>query len=125
MKKISLENICDCYEYGKRISCGELKIGDAAKAVAKNGMDQGSAQIYLRCVRSMLSGKRYTGTVNEFATSYFLTSIMTDFEYDGLQTALEAVRLHLQYQKSYQGLKGIRKIYDEFTETLTREGLNL
>ena len=118
MANITLQNIYDCYCYGKRVAAGELDLGTAATKIAASGMDRGSAQIYLRCVRSMLRGERYTGTVKELAVSHFLTSIMSDYGFDGLRKALEALRLHLEYQSPYQTLAGLRKIYDEFLEVL-------
>ena len=118
MGSITLENIYDCYSYGKRVAAGEPDLGTAAIKIAETGMHLKSAQIYLRCVRSMLRGERYTGTVKELAVSHFLTSIMSDYGFDGLRKALEALRLHLEYQSPYQTLAGLRKIYDEFLEVL-------
>ena len=118
MASITLQNIYDCYSYGKRVAADELDLGTAATKIANSGMDRGSAQIYLRCVRAMLRGERYTGTVKELAVSHFLTSIMSDYGFDGLRKALEALRLHLEYQNSYQNLAGLRKIYNDFLEVL-------
>ena len=118
MAEITLQNIYDCYAYGKQVAAGEVEIGMAAINIAKTGMDKGSAQIYLRCVRSMLYGECYTGTVKELAVSHFLTAILSDYGMDGLRKALEALRLHLEYQKAYNSLSGLRKLYDEFMEVL-------
>lgn len=118
MAEITLQNIHDCYAYGKRVAEGKIEIGTAAMNIARTGMDKGSAQIYLRCVRSMIRGERYTGTVKEIAVSHFLTAIMSDYGFDGLRKALEALRLHLEYQKSYQSLAGLKQIYDEFMDVL-------
>lgn len=118
MAEITLENIYDCYAYGKRVASGEIEIGTAAMNIARTGMDKGSAQIYLRCVRSMIRGERYTGTVNELAVSHFLTAILNDYGFDGLRMALESLRLHLEYQKSYQSLNSLQKLYKEFIDVL-------
>lgn len=118
MAQITLQNIYDCYEYGKRVAEGELYKGIAAKNVAKTGMDEDSAQIYIRCVRSMIRGERYTGTVNEMAVSRFLTNIMNDYGFDGLRRALGSLRMHLDYQKLYNTLTGLEQIYREFMDVL-------
>ena len=118
MAVITLQNIYDCYEYGKRVAEGELDNGTAAKRVARTGMDEGSAQIYIRCVRSMIRGERYTGTVKEMAVARFLTNINTDYGFDGLRRALQSLRMHLDYQKAYNSLSGLEKIYQEFMEVL-------
>lgn len=118
MAKITLQNIYDCYSYGKRVAEGEIEIGTAAMNISRTGMNKGSAQIYLRCVCSMIQGKKFTGTVKEIAVSRFLTNIMSDYGFDGLRKALESLRLHLEYQKRYQELAGLRQIYDEFMDVL-------
>lgn len=118
MAKITLQNIYDCYEYGKRIANNELDVGAASLRLARTGMNIDSAKIYLRCVKSLIKGERYTGTVNELALSHFLTAITSDYGFDGLRTALNSVKLHLEYQKSYQNLSNIKRIYNEFLDVL-------
>lgn len=118
MAKITLENIYDCYAYGKRVAEGELEIGTAAMNIARTGMDKGSAQIYLRCVRSLIKGERFTGTVNEIAMSHFLTNILSDYGMDGLRKALESFKMHLEYQHRYQSLPVMKKMYQEFYDIL-------
>lgn len=118
MAEITLQNIHDCYDYGKRVALGDVEIGTAAMNIARTGMDKGSAQIYLRCVRSMIRGERYTGTVNELAVSHFLTEILNDYGFDGLRKALESLRMHLEYQESYQSLYNLKKLYNDFIEVL-------
>lgn len=118
MAVITLQNIYDCYVYGKKVAEGELDNGTAARKIAQTGMDEKSAQIYIRCVRSMIRGERYTGTVKEIAVSRFLTNIMSDYGFEGLRRALKSVRQHLDYQKYYQSLVGIERIYNEFMDIL-------
>ena len=118
MAKITTQNIFDCYDYGKRVAEGELSIGTAAMNIAKTGMDKGSAQIYLRCVRSLIAGEKFTGTVNEMAMSRFLTNIFSDYGMEGLRKALKSLRMHLDYQSMYQSLPAIKRVYEEFNEIL-------
>ena len=92
MSKITLQNIYECYEYGKKIAENNFDIGTAVKIIAKNGMDIGSSRIYIRCVISMISGERYTGAVNEMAVTHFLTSILTDYGLAVLRKALRQYR---------------------------------
>ena len=118
MAKITLQNIYDCYDYGKRIANDEIETGTAAIKLARTGMNIDSAKIYLRCVKCLIKGERYTGTVNEAAMLHFLTAIMSDYGFDGLKLALNSVKMHLDYQKSYNNLVNIKKLYDEFYEYL-------
>ena len=118
MAKITTQNIYDCYDYGRQVAEGEISIGTAAMNIAKTGMDKGSAQIYLRCVRSLIVGERFTGTVNEMAISRFLTNIFSDYGMEGLRRALASLRMHLDYQNTYQSLPAMNKVYNEFYEIL-------
>ena len=118
MAKITTQNIYDCYDYGRRVAEGEISIATAAMNIAKTGMDKGSAQIYLRCVRSLIAGERFTGTVNEMAISRFLTNIFSDYGMEGLRRALASLRMHLDYQNTYQSLPAMNKVYNEFYEIL-------
>ena len=118
MAEITLQNIYDCYYYGKRVAEGQLDNGTAARNVARSGMDEGSARIYIRCVHSMILGQRYTGTVKEMAVSHFLTQITIDYGFDGLRQALYSLRQHLDYQKRYQTLPSLERLYIEFFDVL-------
>lgn len=118
MAEITIQNYHDCYDYGKRVHAGEIELGTAAMNIAKTGMTISSARAYLYCVCAMLDGKVYKSTVKEIATSYFLTAILSDYGMDALRKAVDSVRQHLDYQRRYQTLAGIRKIYEEFSELL-------
>ena len=107
MASITIQNHHDCYHYGKEMFLGKLARKDAVNALVESGMTERSAVYYLQCVTSMLSGKRYTATVNELATSYFLTQIFSDFGMDGLKSALQSMRDHLDYQKGRNELPGL------------------
>ena len=39
MASITLQNIYDCYSYGKRVAADELDLGSAAMKIADTGMD--------------------------------------------------------------------------------------
>ncbi|MGN1024880.1 MAG: hypothetical protein ACI4P4_00610 [Faecousia sp.] len=118
MGTITIQNHHDCYDFGKEIFLGNLTRKEAVNALVESGMTERSAVYYLQCVCSMLSGKRYTATVNELATSYFLTQIFSDFEMPGLKTALQSMRAHLDYQKGKNELPGLEKLYQEFFDVL-------
>lgn len=118
MASITIQNHHDCYRYGKEIFLGKCSRKVAVKALVESGMSERSAVYYLQCVISMLSGKRYTATVNELATSHFLTQILCDFGMSGLKRALQSMRFHLDYQKGKNDLPGLEKLYQEFLDIL-------
>ena len=118
MAAITMQNYHDCYDYGKEIHLGNLSRKVAVNALVNSGMAERSAVYYLQCVCSMLSGERYTATVKEIATSYFLTQIFRDFGMDALRLALQSLRSHLDYQKGKNELSGLEKLYQEFVDVL-------
>lgn len=118
MSKITIQNYHDCYEYGKKIVNGEMERKEAINTLYQKGMSERSATYYLQCVKGMMEGKKYTATVNQTATSYFLTEIYSEFGADGLRKALMAVKEHLQYQKGKNNLPSIETLYEEFSEIL-------
>ena len=118
MASITIQNHYDCYHWGKEVFFGNISRKEAVSILTRSGMSERSAVYYLQCVTSMLSGKRYTATVNELATSYFLTQIYSDFGMSGLRAALQSMRQHLDYQKGKNELPGLEKLYREFLDVL-------
>lgn len=120
MAKITIENIYDCYQYGRKIHTGEIEKSEAVKEISSKGMNAGSVKDYLACICAMLDGTVYKSTVNTEATRYFLDGIIRDYGIDRLGPALNAVHQHLEYQRPYQNLNSIRKIYKEYSEYLSK-----
>ena len=114
MAKITAEYYKECYKSGKRIVEGSLSIGMANKNIYEMGMSYNSVPHYLRCVRAMLVGERFTATISESALTYFLSQIHEEYGEEGLRKALSSVRQYLEYQKDKNSLPGSRKIYEEF-----------
>lgn len=118
LSKITLQNCCDCYAYGKSIYQGTLQKQMAIRALVRSGMVDSSASYYLQCVVSMLSGNRYTATVNEMATTFFLNQICKEFGIEGLRNALRSMRKHLDYQKDKNNLPGLEALYQNYIDAL-------
>jgi len=118
MAKIKVEFYHECYDLAKKIMEGSMEIEDAVRKLYEIGMSPNSARHYLRSVRAMLVGDRFTATINNTALSYFLTQIYTEYGADGLRKALNSVREYLEYQKDKNGLPGTRMIYEDFFEIL-------
>jgi len=118
MTQITIQNYHDCYDLGKKVAEGKMSIGMAMIKMEETGMNKRSAGDYLRCVRAMLLGEKYTSTVKKIATSYFLTEIYSEYGQEGLRKALKAVELHLEYQKGYNNQAAIKEVYNDFMEIL-------
>jgi len=117
MPAITDAEIGAAYALGRRVDAGEL---DEALAVSQlvdeHGMDRGSAAGYVRQVGHFLGGKRYTRTINDAATRYYLAQIRADYGQAGLQKALRALALHVDYYEQVSGAKrpSLRAILVEF-----------
>lgn len=118
MARITAELYHESYDLGKRIVEGSMSIEEAVRHLYDMGMSDNSARMYLRSVRAMLVGDRFTATIKEDALSYFLTQIHAEYHAEGLKLALQSVRQYLDYQKDKNGLPGSRKIYEDFIEIL-------
>ena len=118
MARITIEQYHESYDLGKKIIEGSMTIDEAVRRLYDMGMSDNSARPYLRSVRAMLTGERFTATINENALSYFLTQIYSDYGSDGLRRALHSVKEYLDYQKDKNGLPGSRLIYEDFLEIL-------
>lgn len=64
----------------------------------------------------MMNGERYTRTLNESSTRYFLKAIHEDYRKPGLQKAVEACRKHAAYYSALgRGrLAYVEKLIEEF-----------
>lgn len=118
MAQITAEFYHECYSLGKKIMTEGLEIEAAVHKLYNIGMKPESARPYLRSVRAMLTGERFTSTINNVALSYFLTQIYSEYKADGLRKALKSVNQYLDYQKDKNHLPGTKKIYEDFMEFL-------
>ena len=119
--KTTDEMIDLCYVLGKQLHANiNLNIWDLADKVAsKTGMNRNSAFMYIYVVRNMLDGTIYKRIINTTATKKYLSRIYAELGVIGLETALQALKLHLEYLNS-RGIPCVstQKIYDEFQKLM-------
>lgn len=91
---------------------GKYKIAD------ETGMNASSAGDYITDFLAMMDGKRYTRTMNTYATKYFLLSISADFGEEQFEKALNATREHIKYYNGLNNgtLHSIQNVIDELGE---------
>ena len=121
MERITLDVVKQIYPLAKDVYEGGLDMETAQDNLVKNaGMNPNSAWGYVRVFRRMMEGKRYTRTINEDATRYFLEMILADFNQEALRLALSSVKQHIKYYRSRRprGLLGIENIHREFSEKI-------
>lgn len=118
MALITIENYHDCYDYGCRVSKGDMTIAEAVDCMSALGMNAKSARPYITCVEKMKNGEAYQSTVKMDAVTYFLTQIYEESGVDGLKKALNSLKGHLEYQEGKNSLPSLWKVYEDFSEIL-------
>lgn len=90
------------YEVAKKVFAGSLGRTEGKDEIARQtGMNAGSAGDYVTDFLAMMNGEKYTRTLNEYSTRYFLEHIREDYGESALQKALVACKQHAEY---YAGL---------------------
>ncbi len=113
--KVSDEMIHMCYQYGKNIQNGEIVLELADKICQKTSMNHSSAVIYLYAVNAMMEGKVYKRAISGKAIRRYFDMIMNEYGSNGLKKAIKAVRLHVDYRRSFgQIVDSIETVCDEY-----------
>jgi 5-methylcytosine-specific restriction protein A len=125
--KITEEQIRHAYELAKSVQLGGLTLSQASDELSKKYlMNHSSAQRYVDSIQHILSGQKYTSTINAFATDYCLSKILDEFGITSLGAALGAIRNHLQYYEKVGKSKQpkIHAIVEKFAK-ITEERFSL
>jgi 5-methylcytosine-specific restriction protein A len=120
MGKISNEMVHKSYEIGKKIYKKKMSRLDGLKALTDLGMKESSANYYVYNYIYFITGELFTGTINSYATDYYLQKILQEKGIQGLETALLSLSQHLDYyeEKSNASVKKRREIYDKYYEKI-------
>lgn len=90
------------YQTAKSVYAGELSRAEGIEQIVRlTQMNPGSAPDYIANLAFMLNGERYTRTMNEYTTRYYLEQIRKDYGEAAFQNALAACEKHAAY---YAGL---------------------
>ena len=86
------------YESSKKVFEGTLgRTEGKDEIVRRTGMNAGSAGDYITDFLAMMSGEKYTRTLNEYSTRYFLERIREDYGESIFRKAIDACRKHAAY----------------------------
>ena len=96
--KLDDEMIKLCYDYGKKLYSGGNSRQLADKVTSETGMKKNSAIIYLYAVKAMLGGKEFKRAISAKAMQIYFDKILEEFGTSGLERALQAVDLHIEYR---------------------------
>ena len=98
-----------------KISEGENVADLADEIVAATGMNRNSAIIYLNAVNSMLNGKVYKRAINISATGQYFDWIFNEYGVKGIQRALKATQLHINYRKECgHTVDSLEELYERY-----------
>jgi hypothetical protein len=121
MPEITNEMVHASYEISKRVYANNLEQQEGSNILTTEcGMNKDSAMRYIHNYKCMMDGENYTWTMNEYATKYYLTKTLLDNGQGQLETALESVGQHLEYQHTngYNRLEDIERLYEKFHEII-------
>lgn len=118
MVKITNEMTHRAYEIIKMVHNESLTRSEAKYKIAEEtGMNAGSAGDYVTNFLAMMDGKRYTRTMNTYATRYLLENIRLEFGEEQFQKAIEATKEHVKYYNGLNNgtLHSIQNVIDELS----------
>ena len=99
-KKMTDEMMDICYKCGKKVANGENAQELADDIAESTGMNRNSAVMYLYAVQGMLNGTIYKRAISATAMKKYFDTIWNEHGSKGLEKAIYATRLHIEYRRS-------------------------
>lgn len=95
---LTTEMTAVAYDLAKKVYEGALGRGEGKDEIVRmTGMNAGSAGDYVSNFLAMMKGEKYTRTLNEYTTKYFLDHILENYGPSALQKAVVACKMHADY----------------------------
>lgn len=116
-KALTNEMAAVAYEVSKKVFEGSVgRTEGKDEIVVRTGMNAGSAGDYITDFLAMMNGVKYTRTLNEFSTRYFLEHIKKEYDESVLNKAVDACRKHAAYYATlgHGQLAYVERIVKEF-----------
>jgi hypothetical protein len=124
MAKISNDAVQAAYDTAKEIYEGRLSNQQGLNILEKQySLNRNSAADYIQNYSCMVEGRRFTRTLNAYATEYFLKRFLEE-DKDRLLAALSALHQHIDYYERIGNsrVRAGRAIYERFVATATNIG---
>lgn len=105
------------YEVAKKVYAGSLGRTEGKEEIARRtGMNAVSAGDYITGFLAMMNGDKYTRTLNEYSTRYFVEHIREDFGEAAFRKALAACKKHAEYYATlgHGRLAYVERIVEEY-----------
>ncbi|KAA1241015.1 HNH endonuclease [Aquimarina sp. RZ0] len=115
--KATKELVHITYDIAIKIYEGKLTRKEGIDTFVGNGrMNPSIAADFIKNIKCLLEGKKFTRTNNAYSMEYFFKNIYRDYGFKGLSNALRALNLHIEYYEDYQDvtMHSMRKIYSEY-----------
>ena len=101
MPKITNEMVQYSYEIAKKVYKNQLtRTQGKEEIMSHTGTGDASAIGHIYAFLSMITGEKYTRTINLYATKYFLDQIGIDYGTSAQKQAARAVLKHVEYYKT-------------------------
>lgn len=100
--RVTDEMLEACYQAGKKaISSDYADVVALAEQVhLQTNMNQNNAQMTIFAVMALLNGELYKRGISGKATEKYFKNILRDYGKGGLQRAIAAMRVHIDYRRS-------------------------
>ena len=99
--KIPNELIPEIYSAAVKVYRGGIPKDDATEQLAKDHpLNPASLSNMIQNLNGMLKGKTLKRAMNDFTWEYYLRHILEDFGQEAFDTALQAVKKHVDYYES-------------------------
>lgn len=115
---ITEELVKKSYEISKKVYSGEVTKQKAINELVENGMNAGSAHIYITCFIKMMQGDVYKRYPTRFATEYFILNIKKDYGDEAYKKAISAFEKNIEYLTN---VSKASRTYIELLEQLKNE----
>lgn len=105
------------YEVSKKVFEGSVGRSEGKdEIVRRTGMNAGSAGDYITDFLAMMNGEKYTRTLNEYSTRYFLEHIREDYGVPAHKKAVTACSKHAAYYATlgHGRLAYVERIVEEY-----------
>ena len=117
--KVTKEMADACYLAGKEAYENEaVEIGALADRVSvETGMNRNNALMSIFAVVALLRGELYKRGISARATDLYFEHILNDYGKGGLQKAIAAMRLHIEYRQNLNhNMERLELICDHYQE---------
>ncbi len=110
-----------CYHAGKQAVASDYAdvVLLAEQVSLQTGMNKNNAQMTIFAVTALLNGELYKRGISGKATKKYFENILRDYGKGGLQRAIAAMRLHIDYRRAlHHNVDLLEQICDQYQKMI-------